>query len=146
MNSRGDTERQLREWAAINADRDRRIRAAYHAGVTKHRIHVLSGAARMTVENIVKGITVDATTYTARCNVNTGDITVLVPSEDSDMAVIDGRTVFTATTTEPWGEDEDSMARADEELADLGWLTVGPWGEMDLNMSRECTVIQAPSN
>lgn len=138
-----DAERALIEWATVANDRDRRILAAHAAGISKNRIHVLTGIARTTIDRVLKGIAMNAPTYTARCNVQTGDITVLVPSEDSDLAVIDGRTVFTSTTVDPWGENEMSMKRADDALADLGWSVVEPWGELDMELRCECQVISA---
>ena len=46
-------ERMLAEWAASYGGRDAIVLAAHHAGVTKHRIHVLTGIARTTVDRIV---------------------------------------------------------------------------------------------
>lgn len=48
-------EQELTEWAASVADRDNLVRAAYAGGVTKQRIHELSGIARTTINRIVKG-------------------------------------------------------------------------------------------
>lgn len=48
-------EAELAEWAANNARRDELVRAAYHAGVSKHRIHVLTGIARTTIDRILAG-------------------------------------------------------------------------------------------
>lgn len=68
------------------------------------------------------------TAITAHVDVITGDIWIDAPdAEDTDMAVVDGRTVFTSTDVEPWGEQEEDMDRADAALAGLGWDRTGPW-------------------
>jgi hypothetical protein len=46
-------ERMLAEWAASFGGRDAVVLAAHRAGVSKHRIHVLTGIARTTVDRIV---------------------------------------------------------------------------------------------
>ncbi|SEN87435.1 hypothetical protein, partial [Nonomuraea pusilla] len=45
-------EKALTEWAANNARRDELVRAARTAGVSKNRIHVLTGIARTTIDRI----------------------------------------------------------------------------------------------
>lgn len=50
-------ERLLIEWAAVSAGRDGRVRTAYASGVSKMRIHELSGLARSTVDQILAGRT-----------------------------------------------------------------------------------------
>ena len=51
----GRLEAELIEWAMAQADRDNLIRAALAAGVTKQRVHELTGIARTTINRIVKG-------------------------------------------------------------------------------------------
>jgi hypothetical protein len=46
-------ERMLTEWAASYGGRDAVVLAAHRAGVSKHRIHVLTGIARTTIDRIV---------------------------------------------------------------------------------------------
>ena len=48
-----EAEELLTEYAAVVASRDARVREAIRAGVSKHRIHVLSGLGRMTVDRIL---------------------------------------------------------------------------------------------
>ncbi|MDH2428408.1 hypothetical protein [Sphaerisporangium sp. TRM90804] len=48
-----DAERVLSEWAANVARRDDLVRAANAAGVSKHRIHTLTGIARTTIDRIL---------------------------------------------------------------------------------------------
>jgi hypothetical protein len=43
----------LTEYAAVVASRDDRVREALRAGLTKNRIHVLSGLGRMTIDRIL---------------------------------------------------------------------------------------------
>lgn len=43
----------LTEWATVTRDRDNRVRAAVAAGVTKHRVSVLTGIARTTIDRIL---------------------------------------------------------------------------------------------
>lgn len=43
----------LRVWAGHAAERDRLVRAAYTAGLSKREIHRLTGLARMTVDHIL---------------------------------------------------------------------------------------------
>ena len=48
-----EAEDLLTEYAAVMRSRDDRVRAALAAGLSKHRIHRLSGLGRMTVERIL---------------------------------------------------------------------------------------------
>jgi len=48
-----EAERMLARWAAGFAGRDAVVLAAHHAGVSKHRIHVLTGIARTTLDRIL---------------------------------------------------------------------------------------------
>ena len=52
----------LTEWATVTRDRDNRVRAAVAAGVTKHRVSVLTGLARTTIDRILLDPTVSAGT------------------------------------------------------------------------------------
>jgi hypothetical protein len=49
----GEAERLLTEWAASFGGRDALVLAAHRAGVSKHRIHVLTGIARTTLDRIL---------------------------------------------------------------------------------------------
>jgi hypothetical protein len=51
----GQIEDALADYAAIVAGRDELILAALAAGLTKHRIHLLSGIARTTIDKIIAG-------------------------------------------------------------------------------------------
>jgi hypothetical protein len=51
-------ERELVAWATANACRDDVIRAAYRAGVTKSKIHAITGIARTTIDRILEERTV----------------------------------------------------------------------------------------
>jgi hypothetical protein len=53
--TRAEAESLLTEWAAVNRSRDDRIRAALAAGLTKHRIAVLTGIARSTIARVLDG-------------------------------------------------------------------------------------------
>jgi hypothetical protein len=50
-------ERGLKEWAERrtewDASRDEIVRGAVAAGISKHRVHVLTGIARTTIDRIV---------------------------------------------------------------------------------------------
>ena len=48
-----DAERMLNEWAAVTRDRDARVRAAVAAGLTKHRVHHITGIGRSTIDRIL---------------------------------------------------------------------------------------------
>lgn len=50
---REELEAKLTQWAENNAARDDLIRSAVAAGITKHRVHVLTGIARTTIDTIV---------------------------------------------------------------------------------------------
>ena len=50
---RDEAEQLLMEYAAVVRSRDARVRGAVAAGVPKHRVHVLSGLGRMTIERIL---------------------------------------------------------------------------------------------
>jgi hypothetical protein len=48
-----EAEEMLREWAAVTRSRDERVRAALAAGLTKHRISVVSGISRATIDRLL---------------------------------------------------------------------------------------------
>lgn len=62
-----EAERQLREWAAAVARRDDLFRAARRAGISKNRIHILTGVSRTTIDRI-PGIEDGMTTTTSARN------------------------------------------------------------------------------
>jgi hypothetical protein len=49
----GEAERALTSYAETTGGRDELIRAALAAGLSKHRIHQLSGIARTTIDRIL---------------------------------------------------------------------------------------------
>lgn len=49
----GEAEQLLVEWAASFGGRDALVLGAYRAGVSKHRIHALTGIARTTLDRIL---------------------------------------------------------------------------------------------
>lgn len=53
MNSES-AEAALREYVAITNDRDNRVINAYTAGITKNRIHTITGISRVTIDKILK--------------------------------------------------------------------------------------------
>jgi hypothetical protein len=52
-----EAEATLAEWTAVTRSRDDRVRAAVAAGVTKHRVHVITGIGRTTIDRIVSAAT-----------------------------------------------------------------------------------------
>ena len=65
---------------------------------------------------------------TATVNVIDGTIRILTThGEDVDIDHADGRTLFLQADVEPWGSEEESMDRADAQLADMGWRRVSEW-------------------
>jgi hypothetical protein len=48
-----EAEQMLSEWVIVTRDRDARVRAAVAAGITKHRVHRLTGLGRSTMERIL---------------------------------------------------------------------------------------------
>ena len=52
--SREQAEQELAAWAAANEYRDDVIKAAYRAGVTKARIHAMTGVARTTIDRVLQ--------------------------------------------------------------------------------------------
>ncbi len=48
-----DAEQLLSEWAAVTRDRDTRVRAAVGVGLSKHRVHLLTGIGRSTIDRIL---------------------------------------------------------------------------------------------
>lgn len=48
-----EAEQLLTEWAFVTRDRDNRVRWAVAAGVTKHRVHQLTGIGRSTIDRIL---------------------------------------------------------------------------------------------
>lgn len=53
MNELERAEQALTEWAQIHRDRDNRIRAARAAGLSKNRIHLLTGVSRVTIDKLL---------------------------------------------------------------------------------------------
>jgi len=51
--TREEAEQMLAEWVAITRDRDNRVHIAVEAGVTKHRVHQLTGLSRSTIDRIL---------------------------------------------------------------------------------------------
>lgn len=51
---REQAERELLAYAAAVARRDELVRAARRAGISKNRIHALTGIARTTIDRIVE--------------------------------------------------------------------------------------------
>lgn len=47
-------ELRLLDWATNHARRDELVRAARDAGVSKHRIYILTGIARTTIDRILR--------------------------------------------------------------------------------------------
>jgi hypothetical protein len=50
-----EAEQMLNEWAIITRDRDARVRAAVAAGLSKHRVHRITGIGRSTIDRILAG-------------------------------------------------------------------------------------------
>lgn len=49
-------------------------------------------------------------------------------SEDTDILVTDnGRVISLQHQTEPWGEDEEELTRADDMLRSMGWYRTSAW-------------------
>jgi hypothetical protein len=46
-------EQMLSEWVTVTRDRDARVRAAVAAGLSKHRVHRLTGIGRSTIDRIL---------------------------------------------------------------------------------------------
>src|SRR6185437_9460141 len=65
-------EKALTEWAhdrsSLNDRRDRLVRSARAAGISKHRIHVLSGIARTTIDDILAVKMTPVTELYVRCS------------------------------------------------------------------------------
>jgi hypothetical protein len=51
--TRDEAEAMLREYAAVAGDRDPRVRAAVEAGISKNRVHHLTGIGRTTIDRIL---------------------------------------------------------------------------------------------
>jgi hypothetical protein len=52
--TREEAEAALRAWATVTAQRDELVEAAHQAGVSKNRIHTLTGIARTTIDRILE--------------------------------------------------------------------------------------------
>jgi hypothetical protein len=48
-----EAEQILSEWVIVTRDRDTRVRAAVAAGLSKHRVHRLTGIGRSTIDRIL---------------------------------------------------------------------------------------------
>jgi hypothetical protein len=51
--TREEAELMLSEWATVVRDRDARVLSAVRAGVSKHRVHQLTGISRSTIDRIL---------------------------------------------------------------------------------------------
>jgi hypothetical protein len=51
--TRKEAEHLLAEWATVSRDRDNRVRAAVAAGLSKYRVHQLTGLGRSTIDRIM---------------------------------------------------------------------------------------------
>lgn len=49
-----EAEAMLLEWRTVTRSRDERVRAAVAAGLTKHRVSVISGVGRSTIDRILR--------------------------------------------------------------------------------------------
>jgi hypothetical protein len=52
--SREQAEHLLEEWASTSRNRDNIVRRAVKAGVSKHRVHVITGLGRSTIDRILE--------------------------------------------------------------------------------------------
>lgn len=57
----GEAEQLLIGWAAGSSGRDAIVLAAYRAGLSKHRIHMLTGIARTTLDRILSEVNIMTT-------------------------------------------------------------------------------------
>lgn len=71
--TREEAEKALTDWAANNARRDDLVRAARAAGVSKNRIHVLTGIARTTIDRIFQERSMNVQDLTAAVKTTLGD-------------------------------------------------------------------------
>jgi hypothetical protein len=53
-------EAMLRGWAVVTCDRDDRVRAAIDAGLSKHRVHQITGIGWSTIDRILSAPAVPA--------------------------------------------------------------------------------------
>lgn len=83
-----EVEADLREYARVTSGRDSLIREALRAGITKHRIHVLTGISRSTIDRALKEKTMTTTTSYGTWN-NHGDSSALTV-EDTVTGYISG--------------------------------------------------------
>lgn len=51
--TREEAEQLLSEWVLVTRERDNRVRAAVTAGITKHRVHQITGIGRSTIDRIL---------------------------------------------------------------------------------------------
>jgi len=71
-----------------------------------------------------------ATGPAAHLSVYDGAIAIKgAPGEDTDIAYVDGNLLVLRGETDPWGEDEHGLERADELLAVMGWQRAGDWDD-----------------
>ena len=49
-----EAEQMLAEWVTVTRSRDERVRAAVAAGLSKHRVHVLTGIGRSTIDRVLQ--------------------------------------------------------------------------------------------
>lgn len=52
-----EAEQMLSEWVMVTRDRDSRVRIAVAAGISKHRVHQLTGIGRSTIDRILAAAT-----------------------------------------------------------------------------------------
>lgn len=131
MLSAEEVEQELVDYRAVVDDRDPMVRRALQAGVSKNRIHVLSGIARTTIDRIPKEPAV--TTYTAeiglspRISLNGYCGVTVTPDAPAPGKGLDN--VDTAIPTGQAGdmERDEIIDAAETVLAANGWAAEGDW-------------------
>ncbi|MBP2341079.1 hypothetical protein JOF41_007333 [Saccharothrix coeruleofusca] len=135
MTSTEHAEHNLLEWQRITRDRDARILQALQAGLTKHRIHQLTGVSRNTIEAVLKEHPVidTAAVLRARARTTSG---MTAPEFDYSLSIGDGRAVsamnhaayLMANEGHPEVQpgDDDEVLRQRRERADALWERVWP--------------------
>lgn len=90
MNDPVAAEHDLLDWTATVADRDARVLTALLAGLSKNRVHTLTGIARTTIDDILKEHPVvdTAAVLRAKARAVTG---MTAPEFDHSLSVGDGR-------------------------------------------------------
>lgn len=129
-----DAERELTNYHRVVTDRDNMVRRARAAGISKNRIHTLTGIARTTIDRIPLEAPV---TYTAEIGISpltslTGMCGVTItPDQPTPGEGLDNVDTTISAAQAADMERGEVIEAAETVLAAHGWTVCGEWVDGD---------------